>query len=58
MKHHCYFPSPKDDEKRRKALQNAKARGSAATEWFKINSLTKETQDEFNSLMKKNENTR
>ena len=50
---HTYFPSSRDDERRRKAVLKAKNRGEAATEWFKTNKLTKETQPEFNALMKK-----
>ena len=52
MSRHCYFPSAKDDERRRKAVEKARKRGDAATEWLKTNKLTKETQPEFNALMK------
>lgn len=42
------------DEKRNKALAKANKRGEAAKEWFAAgNKLTKETQAEFNALMKK-----
>jgi hypothetical protein len=49
---HTYFPSSKDDERRSKAVEKARKRGEVATEWFKTNKLTKETQPEFNRLMK------
>ena len=52
MSKHCYFPSSRDDERRRIAVEKARKRGDAATEWFKSNTLTKETQAEFNALMK------
>ena len=52
MARHTYFPSSRDDDKRTKAIAIAKARGDAATEWFKTNKLTRETQPEFNALMK------
>lgn len=52
MAKHTYFPSARDDERRRRAAAKAKARGEAAVEWFKTNKLTKETQAEFNALMK------
>lgn len=48
---HTYNP-PLDSPKRKKALENAKKRGEAATEWLKHNKLTKETQAEFNQLMR------
>lgn len=51
-KSHCFFPSRKDDERRRKAVDVAKRRGDAATEWFKTNKLTPETKPEFDKLMK------
>ncbi len=51
-KSHCYFPSLRDDERRIKAVSKARLKGEAATEWLKINKLTKETQAEFNALMK------
>lgn len=53
MSKHSYFPSARDDERRRKAVAKARKRGEAATEWLKTNKLTKETQAEFNALMKK-----
>jgi hypothetical protein len=52
MAKHSYFPSYKDDDRRNKAIQKAKKRAEAAEEWFKTNKLTKETQAEFNALMK------
>jgi len=52
MGKHSYFPSARDDERRRKAVEKARKRGEAAIEWFKTNKLTKETQAEFNALMK------
>ncbi len=52
MGKHSYFPSSRDDERRRKAVEKARKRGEAATEWLKTNKLTKETQAEFNALMK------
>ena len=51
MNSKCYFPPPNDD-KRNKALYLAKTRGEAAEEWFKTNTLTKETKPEFDKLMK------
>ena len=42
----------RDYRQQRKALIKARARGAAATEWLKTNKLTKETQAEFNALMK------
>ena len=52
MDKHCYFPSFKDDERRKKSVEKARKRGEVANEWFKTNKLTKETQAEFNALMK------
>lgn len=52
MSKHTYFPSSRDNERRIKAVEIAKKRGEAATEWFKTNALTKETQPVFNKLMK------
>lgn len=52
MKKHTYFPSSKDDERRNSAIEKARKRGEAATEWLKTNKLTKETQPIFNALMK------
>ena len=41
------------DKKKNKALNLAKARASASEKWFSEgNVLTKETQKEFNALMK------
>lgn len=53
MGKHCYFPSAKDDGRRAKAVAKARKRGEAANKWLKTNKLTKETQAEFNALMKK-----
>ena len=47
-----YERKARQDEKRNKALKMAKARGEAAEQWMKTNTLTKETQAEFNKLMK------
>lgn len=41
------------DRKHRHALDKAKNRGQIAARWFIKNKLTKETQPEFNALMKK-----
>lgn len=50
---HTYFPSAKDDERRRNAINKAENRGKVAVEWFNAgNKLTMETQPEFNLLMK------
>ena len=40
------------DERTKRALLKAKARGEVAKEWFKTNALTSETITEFNKLMK------
>ena len=37
MSKHCYFPSARDNERRRNALEKARKRGDVATEWFKTN---------------------
>ncbi len=51
---HTYFPSSKDDERRKIAIDKARYRGEVAVEWFNAgNKLTVETQPEFNRLMKK-----
>lgn len=39
--------------KRQRALAKARNRGKIAEEWFRNNKLTRETQPEFNNLMKK-----
>jgi hypothetical protein len=52
MSRHTYFPSSRDDAKRSVAVEKARKRGEAAAEWLKTNKLTKETQSEFNDLMK------
>lgn len=52
MSKHTYFPSIRDDERRSKAVEKARKRGEAATEWFKTHKLTKETFAEFQTLMK------
>lgn len=42
------------EEKRKRALKKAKARGEAAKKWFDAgNKLTPETKREFDALMKK-----
>ena len=40
------------DAKHKMAVSKAQNRGEVAVEWFKTNKLTKETQPEFNILMK------
>ena len=47
-----YDNQERRDKKRKNALDMAKARGEAAEKWFKDNTLTKESQPEFNMLMK------
>lgn len=48
---HSSFPGL-NSPKRKRALELAKRRGELASEWLKTNMLTKETQAEFNALMK------
>jgi hypothetical protein len=52
MTKHAYFPSFRDDERRKKSVDKARKRGEVASEWLKTNKLTKETQSQFNALMK------
>ncbi len=40
------------DEKRNRALAKARNRGDAAAKWLLTNILTRETQPEFNRVMK------
>ena len=59
MSKHCYFPSPKDDERRRSALNEAKKRGEVANEWLKTHTLTPDNLKDFQSIMKETDrNTR
>ena len=48
-----YESKARQDDKKNIASKMAKARGDAAVKWMKTNILTKETQAEFNRLMKK-----
>jgi len=47
-----YERKARQDDKRKKAMAKAKARGGAAVEWCKTNTLTKETKPVFDKLMK------
>jgi hypothetical protein len=47
-----YERKARQDDKRNKSLAKAKARGEAAVEWYKTNTLTKETKPIFDKLMK------
>lgn len=52
MSKHSYHPPSIKNERQIKALEMAKARGEAAEEWLKTNTLTPETLPEFQRLMK------
>ena len=52
-----YKRKEKQDERRNKSLSMARKRGEVAIEWFKTNTLTSETQPEFNKLMKETDKT-
>ena len=58
MSKHTHFPSIREDERRRKAIEKARKRGRVATEWFKTHKLTKETFAEFQELMKNTDKTK